>query len=183
VFEGVAEVVRAVESPTRSAEPATRALEHGVLGPDGTGLESSLVETADEGVRPALLYETTRGAGSDSPAAGGGRGAELDPVIPTLFLKDSPVSGVAMKHRGVTPAEKEKMEYWIEGAGGGKVELHTGFPELTHCNNRPLVSDAAEEERMMLLEEVVAMFPREEAGGFPRETSESWNAESEEGKQ
>ena len=36
---------------------------------------------------------------------------------------------------------------------------------------------------MMLLEEVVAMFPREEAGGFLRETSESWNAESEEGKQ
>ncbi len=34
----------------------------------------------------------------------------------------------------------------------------------------------------MLLEEVVAMFPRDEAGGFPRETSESWNAESEEGK-
>ncbi len=31
----------------------------------------------------------------------------------------------------------------------------------------------------MLLEEVVTMFPREEAGGFPRETSESWNAESE----
>jgi hypothetical protein len=54
---------------------ATRALEHKVLGPDGTGLESSLVETADEGVRPALLDETTRGAGSDSPAAGGGRGA------------------------------------------------------------------------------------------------------------
>ena len=26
---------------------------------------------------------------------------------------------------------------------------------------------------MVLLEEVVAMFPREEAGGFPRETSES----------
>ena len=44
---------------------------------------------------------------------------------------------------------------------------------MTHCNNRPLVSDAAEEGRMMLLEEVVAMFPREEAGGFPRETSES----------
>ena len=35
---------------------------------------------------------------------------------------------------------------------------------------------------MMLLEEVVAMFPREEAGGFPRETSESWNVEPEEGK-
>jgi hypothetical protein len=34
----------------------------------------------------------------------------------------------------------------------------------------------------MLLEEVVAMFSREEAGGFPRETSEAWNAEAEEGK-
>jgi hypothetical protein len=109
------EGVPAVESPARSDEPATRALEHGVLGPDGTGLESSLVETADEGVRrPALLGETTRGAGSDSPAAGGGRGAKLDPVIPTLFPKDSPVSGVAaMKHRGVTPAEEERMEYCI----------------------------------------------------------------------
>ena len=35
---------------------------------------------------------------------------------------------------------------------------------------------------MRLLEEVVAMFPREEAGGFPRETSEAWNTEAEEGK-
>ena len=84
MLEGAAEVVRAVESPTRSAEPAIRALEHGVLGPDGTGLESSLVETADEGVRPALLDETTRGAGSDGSAAGGGWGAELNPIIPTL---------------------------------------------------------------------------------------------------
>ena len=75
------------------------------------------------------------------------------------------------------------MEYWIERAGGGKkVELHAGFLELTHCNNRPLVSDAAEEGRMMLLEEVVAMFPREVAGGFSRKTSKSWNAEFEEGK-
>ena len=60
------------------------------------------------------------------------------------------------------------MEYWIEGAGGGKVELHTGFLELTHCNNRPLVSDAAEEGWMMLLEEVVAIFPRRGKSGEPR---------------
>ena len=61
------------------------------------------------------------------------------------------------------------MEFWIEGAGGGKVELHTGFIVLTHCNNRPLVPDAAEGRRV-LLEEVVAMFSREEAGGFaPRD--------------
>ena len=50
------EGVPAVESPNRSAEPpATRALEHRVLGPDGTGLESSLMETADDGIHPALL--------------------------------------------------------------------------------------------------------------------------------
>jgi hypothetical protein len=107
----------------------------------------------------------------------------MDPVIPTLFPKDGPVSGVAMKHhRGVTSTEEERMEFWIEGAGGGKVELHTGFLVLTHCNNRPLVSDAAEERKMVLLEEGVAMFPREEAGGFPRETSEAWDAEAEEEK-
>ena len=35
---------------------------------------------------------------------------------------------------------------------------------------------------MVLREEVVAMFPREEAGGFPRETRVAWNAESKEGK-
>ena len=39
VFKRGAERVPAVESPTRPAEPTTRALEHGVLGPDGKGLE------------------------------------------------------------------------------------------------------------------------------------------------
>ncbi len=55
-----------------------------------------------------------------------------------------------MKHRGINPAEEERLEFWIEGAGGGKVELQTGFLELTHCNNRPLVSDAAEEGRIFI---------------------------------
>ena len=35
---------------------------------------------------------------------------------------------------------------------------------------------------MVLLEEVVAMFPGEEPGDFPRETSEARNAETEKGK-
>ena len=52
--------------------------------------------------------------------------------------------GVAVKQRGVAFAEEERMEFWKEGPGGGEVELHAGFLELTHCNNRPLVSDAAE---------------------------------------
>ena len=124
--------VPAVECPTRPAEPAIRALEYGGLGPDGMGPESSLVETADESVGPALLDETTRGAGSDGSAAGSGRGAELDPVIPTLFPS---VTGVAMKQRSVAPAVEERMEFWNEeGAGREEVELQAGFLTLTHCD-------------------------------------------------
>ena len=35
---------------------------------------------------------------------------------------------------------------------------------------------------MVLLEQVVTMFPREETGDFPRETGEAGNAETKEGK-
>jgi hypothetical protein len=48
-----------------------------------------------------------------------------------------------MQQQGVAPAEEERMEFWIEGAGRGEVELHAGFLTLTHCNARPLVSGAA----------------------------------------
>ena len=75
-------------------------------------------------------------------------------------------------------AEKDRMKFWKERAGGGEVELHNNrFLVLTHRNDRPLVSGAAEEGGMVLLEEVVAMFLREEADGLPRETSEACNAD------
>ena len=65
--------------------------------------------------------------------------------MPTLFPKDGPVAGIAVKkQRGVATAEEERMEFWKEGPGGGEVDLHAGFLALTHCNNRPLVADAAE---------------------------------------
>ncbi len=73
------------------------------------------METTDEGVRPALLEETTRGAGDDGAATGGSWGTYLDPVVPTLFPKDGPVSGVGMKHRGVTSAKQERMEFRKSG--------------------------------------------------------------------
>ncbi len=120
VFEGGAEGVPAVESPTRSAEPATRALEDGVLSPDSTGLESSLVETADKGVRPALLDETTRGAGSDCPAAGCEVGSGHSDALPKGQSSQRGRHEASWSH----PAEK-------------KVELHTGFLELTHCRRFP----------------------------------------------
>ena len=76
------------------------------------------------------------------------------------------------------------MEFWIEEAGKGKVELHAGVLTLTHhCNGKPLVSGAAEEEVMVLLEDVVAiMFPRGAADEFAHETSKAWNAKAEERK-
>ncbi len=87
-----------------------------------------------------------------------------------------------MKHRGVAPAKEERMEFRKEGAGGGKIERHNRFLALTHCDGRPLVLGAAEEGRMVLLEEVVAVFPRKEAGCFPRKARKAGNAEAEEGK-
>ena len=95
----------------------------------------------------------------------GSWGTELDPVFPTLFPKDGPVSGVgSMKHRGVAPAEGERMEFRKEGAGGGEIERHNRFLALAHCDGRQLVPGSAEEGRMGLLEEVVATFLRKEAG-------------------
>ena len=89
VFEGRAEGVPAVEGPTRPAEPATtRAFKHGVLDLDSTGLEPSLMETADKSVGPPLLNEATCSSGGDSAATRGSWGTELDPVVPTLFPKD-----------------------------------------------------------------------------------------------
>ncbi len=41
---------------------------------------------------------------------------------------------------------------------------HNRFLALTHCDGRPLVPGAAEEGRMVLLKEVIAVFPRKEAG-------------------
>ena len=87
-----------------------------------------------------------------------------------------------MKHRGVAPAEEERMEFRKEGAGGGEIERHNRFLALAHCDGRPLVPGAAEEGRMVLLEEVVAVFPRKEAGCFSRKAREAGNAEAEEGK-
>jgi len=146
------------------------------------GLEPSLVETADKSVGPVLLNEATCSSGGDGAATRGSWGTELDPVVPTLFPKDGPVSGVGVKHRGVAPAEEERMEFRKEGAGGGEIERHNRFLVLTHCDDRPLVPGAAEEGRMVLLEEVVAVFPRKEAGCFPCKARKAGNAEAEEGK-
>ena len=141
--------------------------------------ESSLVETAKKTVGPALLNEPPRSSGGDGAATGGSWGTELDPVVPMLFPKDGPVG---IKHRGVAPAKEERMEFRKEGGGGGEIKRHNRFLALAHCDGRPLVPGAAEEGRMVLLEEVVVVFPRKEAGFFSRKAREAGNAEAEEGK-
>ena len=76
------------------------------------------METTKKTVGPALLNEVTRSSGGDGAATGGSWGTELDPVVPTLFPKDGPVSGIGMKHRGVAPAKEERMEFRKEGGSG-----------------------------------------------------------------
>ena len=139
------------------------------------------METADKSVGRPLLNEATCSSGGDG-AATGSWGTELDPVVPTLFPKDGPVSGVGVKHCGVASAKEERMEFRKEGAGGGEIERHNRFLALAHCDGRPLVPGAAEEGRIVLLEEVVAVFPRKEAPCFPRKARKAGNAEAEEGK-
>ncbi len=140
------------------------------------------METSDKSAGPALLNEAPCSSGGDGAATRGSWGTELDPVVPMLFPKDGPVSGVGMQQRGVAPAKEERMEFRKEGAGGGEIERHNRFHVLTHCDGRPLVPGAAEEGRMVLLEEVVAVFPRKEASCFPRKARKAGNAEAEEGK-
>jgi hypothetical protein len=74
------------------------------------------------------------------------------------------------------------MEFRKEGAGEGEIKRHNGFFALAHCDGMPLVPGAAEEGRMVLLGEVVGVFPRKEAGCFSRKAREAGNAEAEEGK-
>ena len=67
-----------------------------------------------------------------------------------------------------------------EASGRGEIELHIRFLALAYCDALNL--GAAEEQSIVLLKEVVAVFPREEASCFSPKAREAGNAEAEEGK-
>ena len=79
---------------------------------------------------------------------------DIDLVIAPLLLRL--VGGVSEEHNCVFTAKDERLE-----------ERKEGFLSLTHGDGGPRVPGAAEEGWVVLLEEVVAFFPREEAGCFP----------------
>jgi hypothetical protein len=85
-------------------------------------------------------------------------------------------------HEASPPRKRGWSSGRRERPGRGEIELHIRFLALAYCDCRPLVLGAAEERSIVLLKEVVAVFPREEAGCFSPKAREAGNAEAEEGK-
>ncbi len=76
-----------------------------------------------------------------------------------------------MDHDGVTTAEKECRR--VEGRKGRAGEVHRGFFKEAHLHGGPLISGAAQERRVMFLEELVAVVAGEEASSLTGEAGES----------
>jgi hypothetical protein len=75
-----------------------------------------------------------------------------------------------MNHDGVATAEKECRR--VERRKGRARKVHPGFFKEAHLNGGPLISGAAQERRMMLLEELVAVVAGEEASSLTGEADE-----------
>ena len=75
-----------------------------------------------------------------------------------------------MDHDGVATAEIEYRR--VEGRKGRAKKVHRGFFMEAHLNGGPLISGAAQERRMMFLEELVAVVAGEEASGLTGKAGE-----------
>ncbi len=151
-----------IKDPTWAVEPPARALEAGALSPDGFGLLTVVVEEGDERGRPTMLNGATCAPGSDGGAVLGGWGPELDAIVAPIL--PCSVGGLGVDHDGVTAAEKESKR--VEGRKGRARKAHRGFFKEAHLNSGPLISGAAQERRVMFLEELVAVVAREEASSL-----------------
>ena len=72
-----------------------------------------------------------------------------------------------MDHDGVATAEKECRR--IEARKGRARKVHRGFFKEAHLNGGPLISGAAQERRVMFLEELVAVVAGEETSSLTSE--------------
>ena len=95
----------AVEDPTWAVEPPAGALEAGGLSPDGLGLLTVVVKEGDERGRPTVLDGSTCAPGGDGRSVLGGRGPELDAVVPPILPCLGPVRGLGVDHDRVATAE------------------------------------------------------------------------------
>jgi hypothetical protein len=73
-------------------------------------------------------------------------------------------------HDGVATAEKECRR--VEARKGRARKVHRGFFKEAHLNGGPLISGAAQERRVMFLEELVAVVAGEEASSLTGKAGE-----------
>ena len=69
-----------------------------------------------------------------------------------------------MDHDGVATSEKECRR--VEGRKGRARKVHRGIFKEAHLNGGPLISGAAQERRVMFLEELVAVVAGEETSSL-----------------
>ena len=100
----------------------------------------------------------------------GGWGPELDAIVAPIFPYLGPVGGLGVGHDGVATAEKECRR--VEGRKGRARKVHRGFFKEAHLNGGPMISGAAQERRVMFLEELVAVVAGEEASSLTGEAGE-----------
>jgi hypothetical protein len=114
-----------------------------------------VVEEGDERGRPTVLNGTPCAPGGNGGAVLGGGGPEIDanvaPVLPCL----GPIGGIGVNHDRVATAEKECRR--VKGRKGRARKAKRGFLKEAHLDGGPLVSGAAQEERVVFLKELVAV--------------------------
>ena len=117
-----------------------------------------------------MLNGATCAPGSDGGAVLGGWGPELDAVVAPILPCLGPIGGLGVNHDGVATAEKECRR--VETRKGRARKMHRRFFKEAHLNGGPLISGAAQERRMMFLEELVAVIAGEEASSLTGKAAE-----------
>ncbi len=100
----------------------------------------------------------------------GGWGPELDAIVAPILPCLGPVGGLGVDHDGVATAKKECRR--VEGRKGRARKVRRGFFKEAHLNGGQLISGAAQERRVMFLEELVAVVAGEEASSLTGEAGE-----------
>ncbi len=100
----------------------------------------------------------------------GGWGPELDAIVASILPCLGPVGGLGVDHDGVATAEKECRR--VEARKGRARKMHRRFFKEAHLNGGPLISGAAQERRMIFLEELVAVVAGEEASSLTGKAGE-----------
>ena len=105
----------------------------------------------------------------------GDGGPETDANVAPILPRLGPIGGIGVNHGGVTTAEKECGR--VKGREGRPRKAKRGFLKEAHLDGGPLMPGAAEEGRVVLLKELVAVVAREQASGLSGEAGEPRDAQ------